>query len=94
MKAALLECQQACQSKQEEALEEERQKSRAAIETALQEERANTETLVAELKVCKIYTAALRDKELTQDNLRTRASSPQYGQALCRGLLYWAVPLC
>ena len=51
MEAAVLECQQACQGKQEEALAEERGKSREAIETALQEERANTEKLVAELKV-------------------------------------------
>lgn len=51
MKAALLECQQSCQSKQEEALVEEREKSRAAIETALQEERANTEKLIEQLKV-------------------------------------------
>ena len=56
MKAALLECQQTCQTKQEDALNEEREKSRAAIETALQEERANTAVLVAELKVnCTNY---------------------------------------
>ncbi len=54
MEKALLECQQNCQSKQEEALEEERAKFRAAIETALQEERANTEKLVQELKVWSV----------------------------------------
>ena len=51
MKTALLECQQTCQTKQEKALSEEREKSRAAIETALQEERTITDKLIAELKV-------------------------------------------
>lgn len=44
-------CQQKCQARQEEALEEERGKSRVAIEAALTEERLSFGELVKELKV-------------------------------------------
>jgi hypothetical protein len=51
MEAALLECQQACLAKQEEALAAQRAEARQATEAALLEERKTTEELVEELKV-------------------------------------------
>ena len=53
----MLEGNQTCETKQEEALTEERERSRAAIETALQDGRATTEKLASELKVamCAIF---------------------------------------
>lgn len=51
MEAGLEQCQETCQAKQEEALAEEREKSRLAIQEALLEERKSSEKLVDDLKV-------------------------------------------
>lgn len=53
MEAALLECQQTCQTKLEQALAEERTKSQVAIEAAFLEERNKFDKLAEDLKVNK-----------------------------------------